>query len=511
MAVVAHLVALSALLAACGAPPLPAGDASRPDVVLVSVDSLRADHLGAWGYARPTSPFLDSLAAEGLRFTDARSAAPWTLPSHLTMLTGKTAPEHGVVDDALKLADDVPMVQERLRAAGYATGGFVSTIYVSGAFGFSRGFDRYEDYGITEKSNLSHPVRASKVLGDARKWVAEAGEGKPVFLFLHLYDVHYPYEPPGDWAERFGPAASEKDLRYRQYAFYKKNPVPAARMETLVEQYDECVAYVDDELRQLREAWTQAGRAVTFVVTADHGEEFGERGSWGHAHTLAKEQLHVPLIVAGPGIAPAVREELVGTVDLAATIAGLAGVPWTEGGVDVRGPVPARPFVADTSRFDSARLSLEEDGWRLDVDLAHREETLYDRRADPLEAKDVAAMDPDRVLAMRKRMYGLLGEPWVLESGTTIRSKGFFWQEGSLVGHRLGRPGRFGLYPPDAEVAPDGGAPIAGTRGAPRTGPVRYEGTVKAGEAALTDETRKQLEALGYVQGEGEAGTGKAP
>jgi arylsulfatase A-like enzyme len=114
------------VLAGC-APALPAGDPTRPDLVLVSIDSLRADHLGAAGYERDTSPFLDRLAREGLHFTDARSASPWTLPSHTTMLTGRWPWEHGVVEDSLRIGEGTPLVTERLAAAGYRTAGFVST------------------------------------------------------------------------------------------------------------------------------------------------------------------------------------------------------------------------------------------------------------------------------------------------------------------------------------------------------------------------------------------------
>ena len=183
-------------LAACtSSTTLPAGDPTRPDIVLVSIDSLRADHLGSYGYERPTSPFLDRLAADGQRFTRARTATAWTLPSHLTMLTGLWPTQHGVIEDHLALAEDVPLIQERLRAAGWATGAFVSSIYVSRVFGFARGFDLFQDWGITTATNLDHPIRASDVVDAALGWAASAGEDKPIFLFLHTYDVHYPYLP----------------------------------------------------------------------------------------------------------------------------------------------------------------------------------------------------------------------------------------------------------------------------------------------------------------------------
>lgn len=497
------------VLLGCGG-PLPEGDATRPDIVLVSIDSLRADHLGAYGYARDTSPFLDDLAAGGLRFANARAASPWTLPSHMTMLTGLPATRHQVVEDDLAIAPGVPLVQEALQSAGWATAGFVSTIYVSKAFGFGRGFDLFRDYDISEKANLQHAAPAPRVLGDALAWMKER-KGEPAFLFLHLYDVHYPYAPAEPFDAKFDPPATAKELRYKNYRFYQRNPLSKTRLRGLEAQYDECIAWVDDELRKFHEAWKKSDRPVVFVVVSDHGEELGERGSWGHAHTLYGEQLHVPLIVNGPGIAASVREELVGTVDLAPTIAAIAGIgPWTGPGVDLRQPVPARPWVADTARFDTARLSVEDAGWRLDLDLKRRARALYDLSKDPGETHDLERADPARADAMERVLAAQLGEDWVLDAGE-VATDGFLWQGGARVGQKLATPGRFALYPSDATVTPLGGAATQGLSGAPSTGPLRYEGPRNAGPITLSDETRAQLEALGYLQGDDEkAGDEKA-
>ncbi|MFT4979871.1 MAG: arylsulfatase A-like enzyme, partial [Myxococcota bacterium] len=140
-----------ALLSACWSTvpdTLPPGDPDRPDIIFVSIDTLRADHLSSYGHSRETSPFLDRLAAEGVRFSQARSASPWTLPAHTTMLTGQLPSTHRVVDDNLSLADSVPVLPALLQEAGYNTGGFVSTLYVSRKFGFERGFDAFNDFGI---------------------------------------------------------------------------------------------------------------------------------------------------------------------------------------------------------------------------------------------------------------------------------------------------------------------------------------------------------------------------
>ena len=158
-------------LLACSQPQLPVGNKGRPDVVLVSIDTLRADHLSAYGYKRPTSPFIDELASNGVLFENARSASPWTLPAHVTLFTGQQPSTHRVVEDSLSLSEEVPSLPERYRSAGWATGGFVSTLYVSTLFGFQRGFDRFEDFGIhTEKANLKGVVDAEQVIDSALKW-----------------------------------------------------------------------------------------------------------------------------------------------------------------------------------------------------------------------------------------------------------------------------------------------------------------------------------------------------
>ncbi len=499
--IAASLGALGLLGCSGAAKPLPPGDPGRPDIVLVSVDSLRADHLSAYGYTRATSPNLDRLAEGGLRFEGARASSPWTLPSHMTMLTGRWPTDHDVIEDDLALAPDVPMVQEALAAAGYATAGFVSTIYVSGGYGFARGFSTYDDYDITLRDNLSHPVRAERLVDDAVAYAREQGGGRPVFLFVHIYDVHYPYMPPAPWDTTFDRAGTIDELHYRTYTFFRKNPISQRRFAHIIAQYDESIAYVDHALGRLVETWAGSNRPAYWIVTSDHGEELGERGSWGHAHTLYREALEVPLIVAGPGISGAVRREKAGAVDLAATIAAMAGLPWAHGpGVDLRGPVPPRAFLAETSRFDSARLSIEDGARRLDLDLADGRRTVFELDTDPKEQRPVTGT-PDAP-RLEKALWEALGDRWVVDAGATVRTLGHLWSAGVHRGQSLVGPARFGVYPPDAGVFVDASTSARGIVDSPVEGPLRYEGPRHAVKIVLDPETRAQLEALGYVQGE---------
>ncbi len=465
------------LLAACNRGGLPAGDARRPDVILVSIDSLRPDHLGAYGNERPVSPFLDSLAASGLRYTEARAHSPWTLPSHVTMLSGRSPLDHGVIESDRGIPDDLPMVQEAFQKAGYRTAGFVSTIFVSDAYGFARGFDRFEDFDIARSDNLKHPVRAEQVVTEALTW-AEAQSGAPIFLFVHLYDVHYPYLPPEPWNYQIDKPGSRKSTAYRTYEFYKSKPVTPERWVHLKAQYDESIAYADAQLARLGEAWAVSGRKVDWVITSDHGEELGERGSWGHAHTLFPEVMRVPLLVSGASVpAAGVREERVGTGDVAATLAGLAGLEFASGGLDVRGAIPERDHVFETSRMESARLGLLTGSRRIDVDFARDRIDVFHVDRDPAERLVTLDDAPD----LERRLYGLVGEAWSA-SGTVI-TPGWALSDGKRLDHRFVGPGRFGVFPADSRI--DGEA----VRDAPLPGKI-----------TLADATREQLKALGYEQ-----------
>ena len=342
------------LLAACthGLPSPPAGDPLRPDVILLSIDTLRADHVGAWGYApvdvrgQATSPtpYLDGLAASGTRFSQAWSAAPWTLPSHATILSGLLPIHHGVIEDDRSVGACVPLLQAAFQKAGYATGATVATLYLTKKYGFDRGFDHFEDFGIsTEKENLTAKPLAEKVFASEAAWGASLPAGKPAFAFVHVYDAHYPYDAPAPWNGRYDAETGDKGAKYKKYEFYLKHPLSAAELAHQTAQYDEEIAYVDEQFRQFVAAWTK-NRPAIVVVVADHGEELGERGSWGQAHTLWPEQLHVPMIVAGPGVAAQVVDRRAGLEDVAPTIAGLAKVPYDAvDGVDRSAAVRGTP------------------------------------------------------------------------------------------------------------------------------------------------------------------------
>ena len=514
---VAFLVAL--LACTSSDPQIKTGDPSRPDVIMVSIDTLRADHLSSYGHDRLTSPFLDQLAADGTRFEHARSNSPWTLPAHLTMLTGQLPVTHQVTDDHLALDPSVRVLPEAMREAGYATGASVATLYVSRKFGFERGFDFFDDHGIdTEKENLGGEVVATDVIEEAVEWIESLDAGQPFYLFLHFYDVHYHYDPPPPFDTQFDRAPAKTDRRFTNYYRHKKHPLTEEQKAHQLAQYDESIAYVDAQLAALHKSLADAGRKQRWVVTSDHGEEFGERGSWGHAHTLYAEQLRVPLIVSGEGLpAGRVVKEAVGIQDIAPTISSWVGTRMPDAdGLDLNPAmngtaVPSRPFPAETFRFKTRRISLYENGKRIEWDLMKRRMELFASDTDVLETDNLMKTDRDSARALQKRAESVFGRPWVAQQDGVVEvKKGVVIQKGSRKKRTVKAGDLFQVLPYDAETR------FTPTRSGETVGPWRstspppdgaallYNAEAKTAGIELDDQTKKMLEQLGYMQGEDE-------
>lgn len=350
-------------------------EGARPNVLLISIDTLRADHLGCYGYHRDTSPNLDAFARESVLFERAIAPTSWTLPSHMTMLTGLGISAHGACDERLWARKDVhgefirpPLrgrsVAEALKAAGYATAGFYTFGFLSPALGFGSGFDTWERLGknLFSQDELRDELYALRVanetealrsffdehadLLDARKrsspevveransWLSDHVEKRadqPFFLFLHLYDVHDPYSPPPAFDRFSDPTYSgsvDGSITGEQYPCRFGVP-PRADQEQLAALYDGGIAYVDSEVQRvldhLRALDLEENTLV--VVTADHGEEFFEHGDAGHRRQLYMESVHVPLMMRWPGHLPAGRRigGTVGLADVAPTILAATG------------------------------------------------------------------------------------------------------------------------------------------------------------------------------------------
>ncbi len=332
--------ALSAGLAFVGSPqdrPIrPPAAPESPNILLVSIDSLRSDHLHCYGYPRQTSPTIDRLAAQGAIFTTVVAPTSWTLPSHLTMLTSLPPLRHGVVNDGLRLDEDALTLAEVLWRAGYSTAGFVSGPYLDASYGFSQGFDTYDDYSVAKPSDrLSHRgVTSPKLVDVVTKWLvgwSSAGRKRPFFLFAHMWDVHYDYTPPPPYDTMFDPEYTgtvtgenvESDSRIR------KGMAPRD-LEHLIALYDGEIRYTDEYLSRILDVLIslEVFDDTIVVLTADHGEEFFEHGRKTHRQALYDESVLVPLIIRFPPRVSAglVVPQQVRLMDIPPTILSLAGI-----------------------------------------------------------------------------------------------------------------------------------------------------------------------------------------
>ena len=303
-------------------------------MLVVSIDTLRADRLGCYGYGRDTSPALDRLATtRAVRFAHAVAESPWTLPSHVTMLSGLHPLTHGVRHPDEAPGAEVTMLAERLAAAGWYGFGLTDGGWLSEPWGFARGFQSFS----AEDRDLARTVE------QALEFVRHRESRGPWFGFLHTYDVHCPYDPPAPYRGRYASADAEPievENRCGNPDFNALELTPGQK-RFLSDRYDEDVRRADDALAQLFAALDSLDlwRDTIVIVTSDHGEELGEHGPIGHERTLSREVLGIPLFVAAPGVTARVVDVSVGLADVVPTILELAGRP-VEGRVDGRSLVP---------------------------------------------------------------------------------------------------------------------------------------------------------------------------
>ena len=316
----------------CRRPPPPHGR-----FILISLDTLRADHLGAYGYGRATSPFLDSLAARGTLFENAIAQLPGTLPSHMSIFTGLYPAEHAVFPPDGVLAAQIRTVPEVLRAHGFRTGGHVEGGYMEGRHGFSRGFEEWSDDSPMVQSRGRSVKSKDAVKRTFRRgldFLKRVRGSESFFLFLHTYSVHDPYDPPEPYRSLYwsGPpppgAAPPEGPELLAFNDGRRKLVPGA-VEYYEALYDAQINYTDDVVEDFFAGLSSLGLAddVTVIVTSDHGEEFLEHGQLVHTQVY-QENVHVPLIVISPGQREGRRvASLAQSIDIGPTLLELAGVP----------------------------------------------------------------------------------------------------------------------------------------------------------------------------------------
>ncbi len=369
-----------------------ARDKGRRNVVLVSLDTLRADRMSVYGGPRPTTPRMDELAEDGVRFETALAPASSTPPSHMTMLTGTGPCRHGVwgVHAEDTMSEDIDTLAELLGRAGYTTSAVTENAYMSPPYGFARGFDSFVELKqmVADRNSPSPGVITPTGYGPrtfhaAESWIRE-NRDRRFFLFVHTYQVHGPRRPKAGYAELFDEPVPTPD----------RGPDFDPAFHDL-RRYDQLVRQLDDLVSGLVAQLTSLGleRETILVLTSDHGEAFFEHGDHGHGWSVYGEVLRVPLIVWAPGLAAAgVVREPVGLVDVVPTVLDLLDVP-TPAGIDgvslgavVRNPegapAPRRTLYAETAPGTARAVR------RGPLKVVRREgeaDALFDLREDPRE------------------------------------------------------------------------------------------------------------------------------
>lgn len=391
----------------CG-PGVPSAELGREgsSILLVSLDTTRADRLGSYGRAQAGTPNLDALAARGVRFERAYATAPITLPSHASLLTGSYPPYHGIRDNGLfVLGEHVETLAETCAHAGYRTGAFVSAFPLLSMFGLDQGFEVYDDEFESPSSSAHGNMierQAEVTVEQAKRWLMALEDGERFFAWVHLFDPHAPMLAP----HRFG-------MRFPS------------------DPYQAEISYADFAIGELFATLEQLGRTETTLVTvtADHGESLGEHGEKTHALLIYDSTMHVPLIMAGPGIDARVLSDPVSLVDVPATLVELARI--ADGGVFSRhgGRSLARAML-NLEPLGEREIYLESHyprlhhGWSELEGIMHGEwklvqapgalledgaprAELYRPAQDPAEANDLAAQEPERLAQLTSRLDAL--------------------------------------------------------------------------------------------------------
>jgi arylsulfatase A-like enzyme len=450
------LAALALAVAGCGGSPAP-----RPNLVLVSVDTLRPDRLACYGGAAGVGGALCAVGDAGVRFTWAFSTAPSTAPALASVMTSRLPRDHGVGDQArTRLDGSLPTLADRLAEAGYATAAFVANPVVARGRGFEQGFSVYDD--VMKRRERSRPLveREAAELTDATlAWARVART--PWFVWVHYQDPHGPYEPPGAAPPRDPRGAEGLPLLTDQSGW---NGIPAYQAlgdarapDTYTGRYLDEIRYLDGQLARLVTGLDELGDRPGILVTADHGEAFGEDGFWfAHGHSLGVDQIRIPLLWRPPGATGPGRvvDAPVSALDVAPTLLAAAGVSPPEGFAGrVLPGLDGGPPGADRALFAEHRLRLAVVAGGL----------YYARDRAPLAAPVDEPVTGGRVPPLPPRTS------------------------------TLGRGGEFAGYDPPAGAGADALERLA-------AGFLAEPGRTAAATGALDAETREALRALGYLE-----------
>jgi arylsulfatase A-like enzyme len=394
--------------------------------VLIVVDTLRADHLGVYGYERPTSPELDAWATRAVVFDRAFSTSPWTVPAFGSLLTGALPSRHGAGRrlresqwrHTTRLDSSVTTLPEALGADGVVTGAIINNSWLPPAVGMNRGFASY-DFKAPAKGDER---RAADSVQDALAWI-DRQRGSRFFLMLHILDPHMDYDAPPPFRGRFtslveGPF--ELPVHGPRQIDARAARVGAAEREFIVAAYDEEIASVDDALGRFFAALEAPGLwdDLLVVLTSDHGEELFDHGGFEHGHSMYGELLHVPLLIWGPGLRAGRRPEVVSLADVPATLADGMGSssfeapfgrslwPSLTGG----DPVGSRVLVAEGTLYGPEQASSIRWPLKLIVEPLSLRRSLFQLDQDPEEKHDLVLEQPRTVRALTDELQHMIEE-----------------------------------------------------------------------------------------------------
>jgi len=400
-------------------------DPPPPNVIVVLLDTLRADRLGVYGRKPSLTPRIDAFAEGATVFDHAYAHAPWTLPSVASLLTSRTPDRHGAGGAKGRfttMTAEGETLPEVFGGAGYATGAVTNVLFLGPRFGAMRGFDTVDHVSPRDNQLL----RIAEVTTDtALSWI-DRRKGAPFFLLVHYFDAHLTYDPPAPYRALH---ASPEDASARSHVFGHVNEIVAFRrgelelssdtISRLEQLYDGEVAYMDAEVGALLDGLEERGLLdeAVVVITADHGEEFEDHGGFEHGHTLYDELLQVPLVVRRPaGATPARNDATVRLIDVAPTLVELASlerpasftgtslVPQLDGAAG-----DERAVVSLGNMWGPSGRAIRRGRYKL-IESAEGEIVgLFDREADPEEQTDLRAVKPEVTAALREALARELG------------------------------------------------------------------------------------------------------
>lgn len=392
------------------------------NILLYVIDTLRADHLGVYGYKRPTSPRIDTFAGEATVFTQVTAQSSWTRPSVGSIMTGLNPYKHGALRLSDKLRPEAVTLAEILQRQGYATAGFVTNVNVSRTFGFDRGFERYVYLPESEQRPSMH-VPADELHAALDPWLR--GQGKqPFFLYVHATDPHTPYTPAAEAAQRFADPHLVGSLLGQALPLQRLIDDPslfsAENLAHVVSLYDAEIAFVDEQFGRLLDTLKSLDlyQRTLIILTSDHGEEFYDHGGFEHGRTLYQEQLAVPLLVRRPGQRGSRSNRTAQHVDILPTVLATLGLvpPPSVDGRSLESEVSdgEREAYSQTSmRRDVELTALTTPGFKAIRRVSSRDERVevYDLASDAAEKSDLSRERPVVAGYARQSL-----ERWSLES-----------------------------------------------------------------------------------------------